>query len=65
MTFDQIIPDFGEWLFSGFVISLIRVALLIAGGFPDRVPCFLRTSRPHRRLLLGRKGFRQQRGRPY
>ncbi|MBC8356151.1 MAG: ABC transporter permease [Planctomycetes bacterium] len=33
MTFDQGIPDFGEWLFGGFVVSLIRVALLIVGGF--------------------------------
>lgn len=33
MTFDQVIPDFGEWLFGGFVLSLIRVAMLIAGGF--------------------------------
>ncbi|HRX79552.1 MAG TPA: ABC transporter permease [Pirellulaceae bacterium] len=32
MTFDQVIPDFGEWLFGGFIISLIRVSLLIAGG---------------------------------
>lgn len=32
MTFDQVIPDFGEWLFGGFVLSLIRVSLLIAGG---------------------------------
>lgn len=32
MTFEQVIPEFGEWLFGGFVLSLIRVALLIAGG---------------------------------
>ncbi|MEX0818972.1 MAG: ABC transporter permease [Pirellulaceae bacterium] len=32
MTFDQVIPNFGEWLFDGFVLSLIRLALLIAGG---------------------------------
>ncbi|MDA1054815.1 MAG: ABC transporter permease [Planctomycetota bacterium] len=32
MTFDQVIPDFGEYLFGGFVLSLIRVALLIAAG---------------------------------
>ncbi|MBI2479436.1 MAG: hypothetical protein HYV60_12630 [Planctomycetia bacterium] len=32
MTFDQVIPDFGEWLFGGFVLSLIRVSILVAGG---------------------------------
>ena len=33
MTFDQVIPDFGDWLFGGFVLTLIRVAILIAAGF--------------------------------
>ncbi|MEO8494444.1 MAG: ABC transporter permease [Planctomycetota bacterium] len=33
MTFDQIVPDFGKWLEEGLLLSLIRVALLIAGGF--------------------------------
>jgi hypothetical protein len=32
MTFDQVIPEFGEWLFGGFVLSLIRVGLLVVGG---------------------------------
>lgn len=33
MTFDQVIPNFGDWLTNGILLSLIRVALLIAGGF--------------------------------
>ncbi len=33
MTFDQIIPNFGDWLTNGVLVSSVRVALLIAGGF--------------------------------
>lgn len=32
MTFDQVIPEFGEWLFGGFVLSLVRISILIASG---------------------------------
>ncbi len=33
MAFEQVIPDFGDWLFGGFLITLLRVALVTAGGF--------------------------------